>query len=442
MKTHALRRLLPPLASLILFSTCALAAWGALRAGAARLLAKYAGVSLLGGPAQRAVEMSPADPETHSARGVVLYSQKEMSGALEEFERAAALRPRDYFLWLQLGRARDEAGDAEGAISALQEAIRLAPFYSEPRWQYGNVLYRRGRLDDGFAEMRRAAESDPSLEPAFVDLAWGTYKGDALAVESVVRPRTDAQRLTLARFFAGKGKADEALTLFRAAGEIPKDDRKALLVELIKAKQFRAAYEVWARGRDADARGATDGTGGAADGVGVVTDPGFEGHVNTSEVGFGWRQEHALEGVRLSLDAQEPKSGSRALLIEWGGHANPAATVISQLVLVEPGARYRLSFAARTEGVVTGGLPLLVVADASADDERVLAQSQTLPQGTSVWHEYEVTFNAAAKTQAVLISVRRQSCEASPCPMFGRVWLDDFSLRKLDSARRLLGDGQ
>lgn len=422
MKTRALRRLLPPLASVILFSACALAAWASARAGAARLLARYAGVAARAEPAQLAVELSPSDAETHSARGSVLFGMKETGGALAEFERAAALRPRDYFVWLQLGRARDEAGDSDGAARALQEAIRLAPFYSEPRWQYGNVLYRRGRLDEGFDQMRRAAESNPSLYPAFADLAWGTYKGDALSVVAVVRPHTDEQRLALARLFARNGKTDDALALLRASGELDADERKAVLFEFLKARQFRAAYEVWARGH-----------GVAPEGSGVFNDPGFEGPVNLSERGFGWRQEHAVSGVTLSLDDRAPNSGSRSLLLEWAGEPNPGPTIISQLMLVEPGARYRLSFAARTEGVKAGALPLVFVADESADDERVLAESRTLPQGTSPWQQYEVEFAAGAKTEAVLVGVRRQGCESSPCPMFGRVWLDDFSLRKLDA---------
>jgi Tetratricopeptide repeat len=422
MKTRTIRRLLPPLASVILFSACALAAWASMRAGAARLLAKYAVVAASAEPAQLAVELSPSDAETHTARGSVLFGMKETGGALAEFERAAALRPRDYFVWLQLGRARDEAGDADGAARALQEAIRLAPFYSEPRWQYGNFLYRRGRLDEGFDEMRRAAESNPSLYPAFADLAWGTNKGDARAVVAVVRPHTDAQRLALARLFARSGKTDDALALLRASVELDADERKSLLLEFLKAKQFRAAYEVWARGR-----------GVAPGGVGVFDNPGFEGPVDLSERGFGWRQEHAVNGVTLSRDIKTANSGARSLLLEWAGEPNPGATVISQLVLVEPGARYRLSFAARTEGVKAGALPLVFVADESADDERVLAESRTLPPGASPWQLYEVEFTAGAKTEAVLVGIRRQNCESSPCPMFGRVWLDDFSLRKLDA---------
>jgi tetratricopeptide (TPR) repeat protein len=422
MKIRA-RRLLTTLVSIAMLSSCAFAAAGAWRAGAARLLAKYAGVSLSGETARAAVRMSPEDAETHSSLGLVLYNLKDARGSVEEFERSTALRPRDYFLWLQLGRARDEAGDAEGSVRALLEAERLAPFYAEPRWQYGNVLYRRGRMGEAFAEMRRASESNPSLYPVFVDLAWGTYRGDARAVEEVASPRNGAERFALARLFARKGSAEEALALLRAAGEIDADDRKTFLRELLNAKQFRAAYEVWSGGRGA-------GSSEASAGVGRFTEPGFEGRVNTSESGFGWRQEREFEGVTLSLDAQAPNSGARSLLVEWKGHANPGVNVISQLVPVEPGAHYRLGFSARTENVKTGGPPFVVVSDASGPDARVLAQSKTLPQGTNGWQEYEVEFVSPAKTEAVLVSLQRQPCETSPCPMFGRVWLDDFSLER------------
>ena len=406
--------------------SCVLAASAAWRAGAARLLAKYAGESLSADNARAAVRMSPSDAETHSSLGLTLYNLKDARGAVEEFSRSVSLRPRDYFLWVQLGRAREEAGDAEGSVRALLEAERLAPFYSEPRWQYGNVLYRRGRFDEAFAEMRRASESNPSLYPVFVDLAWGTYGGDTRAIERVASPRTDAERFALARLFARKGNADDALALFRTVNELDAGDRKTFLRELLNAKQFRAAYEVWAGGRESGGEGNTRGDAG----VGRFTEPGFEGRVNTFEAGFGWRQEREYEGVTLSLDTQTHNSGARSLLVEWGGHASPGVTIVSQLVLVEPGARYLLRFHARTENVKTGGPPLLVVTDASSAEARDLAQSHTLPQGTTGWQEYEAEFAAPPKTEAVLVGLRRQPCDSNPCPMFGRVWLDDFTLVK------------
>ena len=395
------------------------------RAGTGRLRARAATRALLKELAEEAVGVSPADPETRSALAAALYNSGDLAGTLRELERAASLRPRDYLLWLQLGRVRDEAGDREGSLLALQEAVRLAPYYSEPRWQYGNVLYRAGRFDEAFPELRRAARSDPALLPVFMDLAWGTYEGDARAVEEIVNPETDALRLSLARFFVKKGKITEALSLFRASAGISKEEQRKLLVELINNKQFKAAYEVWDadRGRRPDV---------AASMVAAsMTDPGFEGRINLSEPGYGWRQERSLEGVRLSLETKGPRSGSRCLLIEWSGHAQPEAPVISQLVLVEPNARYRLSFFARTEEVVTGGPPVLVVTDAGDNEARVLGQSKAFPRAANEWQEYEAEFTTYGTTEAVLISVRRQSCPANPCPIFGRVWLDDFTLSRL-----------
>jgi tetratricopeptide (TPR) repeat protein len=394
------------------------------RAGVGRLRAKDATRTLLKERAEAAVGVSPADPETRSALAAALYNSGDLAGTVGELERAASLRPRDYLLWLQLGRARDEAGDSEGAVLALREAVRLAPYYSEPRWQYGNVLYRAGRFDEAFGELRRAAESDPALSPVLLDLAWGTYKGDAAAVQRIVNPQTDAHRLSLARFFVKKGKTAEALALFRASAGIPQEEQRSLLVELIKNKQFKAAYEVWNAGR-----GEEPGRRPAV--AAGMTDPGFEGRVSLSEVGYGWRQERSLAGVRLSLETKGPRSGSRCLLIEWSGNSQPESSVISQLVLVEPNARYRLSFFTRAQEVVTGGPPVLVVTGAGDDEARVLGQSKPLPQAAAEWQEYEAEFTTSGTAEAVLISVRRQSCPADPCPIFGRVWLDDFTLSRL-----------
>src|SRR3954467_7641264 len=100
MKAHA-RKLFTTLVSIAMLSSCVFAASAAWRAGAARLLAKYAGDNIAGETARAAVRMSPEDAETHSSLGLVLYNLKDARGAVAEFERSTELRPRDYFLWLQ-----------------------------------------------------------------------------------------------------------------------------------------------------------------------------------------------------------------------------------------------------------------------------------------------------------------------------------------------------
>jgi len=69
------------------------------------------------------------------------------------------------------------------------------------------------------------------------------------------------------------------------------------------------------------------------------------------------------------------------------------------------------------------------VIDAATNDERALAQSPPLPLGTSGWQKFTVEFGTASNTRAVIIAVERQQCESEQCPIFGKVWFDDFSLQ-------------
>jgi tetratricopeptide (TPR) repeat protein len=409
--------------AILMIASCALAGRSAWRAGLSRLLATYAARAAVKERADQAVEMSPMDAEAHSARALVLYRSSDTRGALAELERAILLRPVDYLLWLQLGRARDESGDKEGALLALQESIRRAPYYAEPRWQYGNVLYRLGRFADAFPELRQAAESDPAQVPVLIDLAWSTYHGNVKTVEDIIGTHTDNARLSLASYFLKKGESSEGLRLLRTVTTVSSDYRRALLADLLKARRFTAAYEVWSGGNNsAQPRPPYE--------TARITDPGFEGRLDLNTRGFSWRQERAFEGVTPSLETKRPRSGLSCLLVEWNGHAVPEVPVMTQLVLVEPRSRYHLSFFVRTEDVVTGGLPVITITDASGDQARTLVESKPFPQGTSDWQEYEMDFETPATTEAVVITLQRQSCAVNPCPMFGRIWLDDFALRK------------
>jgi hypothetical protein len=320
-------------------------------------------------------------------------------------------------LWLELGMARDQSGDTQGAITAFKEATRLAPFYAHPRWQLGNTLIRAGRYDEAFVELRAAVASDPKLFPNLIDLAHGLYS-DASAVERAVQPQTPSAQMALSRFFARHGETDEALRLFRAVSQISQQERQDLLAELIAAKHFPEAYEVWASGVE----------GGPPSTKYSIVDGGFEGEIRVSfSAGFGWRVERGQRALRASLDAHEPHSGARSLLIEWNGDPQPSIPAVSQLTLVEPGKRYRLSFWALSEDLVTAQSPTVTVI-AMGRVERLLAQSILPLQNTSKWRQYWLEFEADLETNAVTLAVHRENCASAPCPIFGKTWFDDFTL--------------
>jgi hypothetical protein len=204
--------------------------------------------------------------------------------------------------------------------------------------------------------------------------------------------------------------------MFTAAGAAGERDRQSYVAELLRENRFREAARLWSAGHSS----------GVA--PGVMVDPGFEQESDLNEPGFGWRLGESREGFQLSLDTTNPK-GRTSLKIEFKGASNPALPIVSQLVLVDRGARYQLRFAIRAEGIVSGGLPQVVVIDANA--KNVLGESDELAKATDGWRDYSVEFTTLELTDAVQILVQRKSCATSPCPIFGRLWLDDFSLHKL-----------
>ncbi len=400
---------------------CSWLTWSATRVGAARVLSKHGAGAGLIEPADQAVSMGAMDPEAYAARAAVLLNSGDSAAAANDFEKAIALRPTDFRLWMELGDARDQAGDIEGALTALKEGVSLAPFYANTRWQLGNLLLRAGRYDEAFAELRRAAASRPAFTPQVIDLTWGIYKADARAVEAVIDPQTPAARMALAIYFAQHGKAEDAIRLFREARRASDQDRRSLLTALLSAKRFPEAYEVWAGGHEANA-------GGRLNHSGEIIDGGFEGEIGLDDPGFGWQIKPDAQAVQFSLDSGGPSSGARSLLVNWNGNPKSSA-VISQLVLVEPYKRYQLSFEARTRNLVTAASPVIAVMDANAQ-HRKLAQSTPLPQGTSDWQKFSLSFETTDTTRAVLITLERQPCTMDICPIFGQTWFDSFGLNE------------
>ena len=405
------------IAAALTFGLFSWALWGAGRIGYSRTLAARAGQTSQLALADQAVQLSPSDPEAHYARADLLKSTGRQAEAVKELERAAALRPRYYFLQLKLGHARDRLGDREGALASYKESVRLAPYYALPRWYLGHFLLRAGQTDEAFAQLRRAADSDPSLLTDMIGLAGATFSGDARAIRRAVRPKSPAACLALAHYFVGQGNTTEAMTLFRAAGPLSAQERRDFLTELLKFKQFPEAYDVWSREH------------GAA-GPGSIINGSFEGSIALDDPGFGWQIAPNAGAVRIYSDPLDPRDGSRSLRFDFNGPGGQSTRLLSQIVLVQPNTKYRLSFAARSQELATLGPPSVAVVD-EKDGESRLAQPVLLQTGTGEWSDHALQFTTSGSTNAVLISIQREGCAGSGCPIYGHLWLDNFALQKL-----------
>ena len=407
--------------SLLVILGCVFAIWITGQAGFSRLLGKYAALTGSLEAADRAVELSPSDPQSHRVRATILYHRQQLPDAASELERAISLRPGDDYLWLELGIIRDELEDSAGALIAFDEAVRLAPYYAIPRWQRGNLLLRMGRLEEAFMDLRVAAASKPDLIPSLLDLAWSISEGDSKRTQELAQITTSPMRIAFAGFLTKQGKAREALDQAALAGNLSEETRHDLVRQLISANAFKEGFEIWTKG---------EGSGGMGQRPTTIYDGGFERPLNFDELGFGWRMSRSPQGVLISLDSTQPQSGSSCLRLEFTGYSNPSSVLVSQFIIVEPGTRYRVYFAARTQDVVTGGVPLAIVSDATAQRKR-LGQSAPLRRDTTEWQSLSFDFQTESATPAVHLRFQREGCTTSPCPIFGSVWLDSFSIEAL-----------
>jgi tetratricopeptide (TPR) repeat protein len=384
-----------------------------------------------GSLAAEATRLAPDDPQTHFTLARLAdrsFLPEEMPAAVARYERAAALSPNDYRLWVELGRARSAAGDAAGAELALKRAAELAPSYPGPRWHLGNFLLRQGRTEEAFDELRRAGDADPAtFRPQIFNMAWGAFGGDTgklreLAGESV------ASRAALIQYLVGRGRLDDALGLWREFKGAELADEQAnvgvtLRQALAGAKRFHDALAVERVLR------AAPGAGGTPE-IERLMNGGFEEAVGPAGRNlFEWQVTPAA-GAQLNLDAGSPHGGAHSLRVLFESTTTLEFKNVSQLVAVRPSARYRLEYFFRTDGLKSTSLLRTAVFDA-ADPSRSLASSELLPMGTTDgWQRVAIEFTTGPRTEAVNIAVLREPCGEALCPIFGKVWYDDFNLQR------------
>jgi hypothetical protein len=389
--------------------------WNVGRSGLGSLLTSYAARNSQIDSANAAISLSASNPDAHYVLATIL-EPTDLPTAIAEYRQAALARPEDYVLWLSLARSSELNGDTAGAIAAARQAVPLAPDYAEPHYQLGNILLRAGQKDAAFKELRLAGASNPTLLPGIIDLAWRVSGGNVQFVTRAIEPETPATYQALGQYFRQRQEVGATIAMLVAAGSVAEQDRRSYLGELIATKRFKDAANLWKVGRQ---DGAVPG---------VMVDPGFEQESNLKDPGFGWRLGEKDTGFHLSLDTDKPRQGRSSLKIEFSGDSDPFSPIISQLVLVDSGVHYQLHFAAKSEGLVSGGLPLVIVMDAG--DNKVLGQSDRFPT-TDGWREYTFDFVVGPSAGAIRIELQRQACSKSPCPIFGRLWLDNFLLQRL-----------
>lgn len=371
-----------------------------------------------------AAEISPGNPRTHYTLAFWrerTFLPEDFQKALEGYERAASLAPNDFRMWFDLAKARDRNGDSEGAEKAYRKTLELAPNYSRNHWALGNLLLREGKTDEAFAEIRHAVENDSSLANPAVSVAWNFYDGDVATISQKIGDSIPI-KAALSNFLAGQQRFDESFALWNALSENDKretykTDSQALLQSLLAAKKYRDALSVQSQINPSE---------GEKIEVGKILNGGFEADVKMANAGvFEWSIADGLQ-PQIGFDGAQKHGGNRSLVIVINSMNGQDFRLIQQTVAVESGKRYQFETFARSE-LKSPATFKWEITDAASG--AVLGSTAAVPN-SSDWISLTADFTTPPTTQAVNIRLARVPCPVSMCPISGKVWFDDFNLKK------------
>jgi thioredoxin-like negative regulator of GroEL len=368
--------------------------------------------------------ISPHDPMTNFFRASVekgVFTPESLDKAIADLEEAIRNAPEDYRFWIELGRAHEQTENYEKAEKAFQRAVAIAPHYSNVHWYLGNFYLRRGREEEAFAELRRAADASAVYSEQVFSIVWDYYDKDKSKVDQLAGERGEI-RANLARFYAAKGLPEDSLRIWNTISEEDKQRNQSVARVITQAlyekRNYRSAVEfVRQLGLEPEARAET------------IQNAGFETPIaDATESFFGWKV-NKKEKIDVNTDLMRKKEGTKSLRLTFNGFTGIEVKNVYQIVPIEANKKYRLSFWLKTENLRSAGTPTLEIVN--ANDDKFITASAAFPGGTQDWTLTSFDFSTPPNAEAVALRIDRVYC-GDACPIVGVFWVDDFKLEKIN----------
>jgi Tfp pilus assembly protein PilF len=149
---------------------------------------------------QSALKANPESPEILDALGDLMRAEYKFDAALDYYERARKLSPRDFASAYGAATCYLFQHNTQRAIESLQVALGIDPDSVVSRLALGDAWMRVGRTEAGITELKAALTLAPNLRQAYTLLAQAYQKlgmareaNEALAKEQELA-REEAQK--------------------------------------------------------------------------------------------------------------------------------------------------------------------------------------------------------------------------------------------------------
>jgi tetratricopeptide (TPR) repeat protein len=183
--------------------------------------------------------------------GYAFIKSDEKKKAIEALGKAVAIKPDDFYAWLQMAKAQQALGDHKSAISSYSEAVRINAEAGDAWFELGNVYATCNEHGHAVEAFTRATQLEPERPAVWYNLgtsleAIARFPEAQKAFERTVSmvPEHWEALFALGRSLSSQTLAQEAIDSFTSAVEIKPDCTdawKALGRELIGVQSFEQA---------------------------------------------------------------------------------------------------------------------------------------------------------------------------------------------------------
>jgi tetratricopeptide (TPR) repeat protein len=373
---------------------------------------------------ERGVALEPGNAAAWDLLG--RYRQLDFANAdplqeLAAYQRAVQDDPLSATFWMNLAGAYEANGDLGSAQRAFGQARFVYPISAEVAWNYGNFLLRQDKNTEGYAEIRRAVQSDPKLLTLAVSRVWRSSHDVNVLLDQVLPPDVNAYIQAL-DFFASIRQSDAALSVWRRLISLQKS------VDL--PRMFPFFDELILEDRSADAKQAWVEALVAAGlphdeplGHSLVWNGDFSRDFDNG--GLGWRWQPYLGGA-IDFDSAPPSYGVRSVRLQFNGGTNLTLAQPVQYVPVEPRQAYHFHAYIRTEEITTESGMRFSITDPNHDG--AVNQTSDNFTGSHSWSDVDLDVVAAPITHFLLVRLVRNPSRLFDNKLSGAVWIADISL--------------
>jgi tetratricopeptide (TPR) repeat protein len=125
----------------------------------------------------KALALRPNYFEAFKSRGIAYASKKEYDKSIESFESALAINNSDAETFYLKGNAQYFKGDNKQAIESYSRAIEKEPKFHEAYYNRGTVSYLLGDFNDSIADFRTSVSIKSDFPEAYNNLGVALYVG-------------------------------------------------------------------------------------------------------------------------------------------------------------------------------------------------------------------------------------------------------------------------